>query len=151
MVFCEVLETECGTWCMPGNCSALSWFPVLKSSDEVWVSWYLEHVELTKLPGTAISSALALETPSMSHHPSATLAWGLEMTWHLFLFTLCHFPHWSQSLLQKSKELYLVEEQWRAGRPQVDRETLLAWLCFWALDPSQNLEDFAFFFLSSAS
>lgn len=40
--------------------------------DEVQVSWYLEHMELTKLPGIAISSALVLEMPSMSHS-SATL------------------------------------------------------------------------------
>lgn len=36
---------------------------------------------------------------------------------------LCPFPHQSQSLLQKAKDLYLVEEQGQAGRPQVDMET----------------------------
>lgn len=90
---------------MPGNCSALSWFPVLRSSDEVWVSWYLEYVELTKLPGTAISSALALETPSMSHHPPfshISLGAGNDMASH-FIYSLSLSSLKSKSFTEKQR------------------------------------------------
>lgn len=60
-------------------------------------------MELTKLPGTAISSALALETPSVSHHPSATLAWGPEMTWHLFIYSLSLSSLKSKSFTEKQR------------------------------------------------
>lgn len=154
MVLCEVLETKCGTWCMPGNCSALSWFPVLRSFDEVWVSWYLEHVELTKLPGTAISSALALETPSMSHHPPfshISPGAGNDMA-SLFIYSLSLSSLKSKSFTEKAKNY----TWWRSsGLLEGHRWTgRLCWLgCAVLLNlrPIPKSWGFCFFFWSSAS
>lgn len=46
----------------------------------------------------------------------------LEMTWTYLFIYFCHFPDQSQSLLQKAKKLYLVEEQGLTGGWLVDKE-----------------------------
>lgn len=150
MVPFEVLETECAMEVLStelySQCSGVP---------DVQVSWYLELVELTKLPGTSISSALVLEMPSMSRPPAAWWGRGNDMAClfiYLFVTLLIKV-----SLLQKAQELYLVEEQGQgqgqgqAGRPQVDMETLLRWLSQQAWDPAQNLEGFDFVFLNSVT
>jgi hypothetical protein len=112
---------------MPGKGSTTEAYsqPSSETLGRVQVSWCLEQGRANAASWNCHqlnfgSRDAKRESPTLQLHQSCLWAGNDIGTSSYLLF--CHFPDQSQSLIQKAKKLYLVEERGLMGGWLVDRE-----------------------------